>query len=323
MKAILHVGHQKCGSKSIQHYLSSNKAIFANNSVFLPEATKIGDYDMGLLAYAGVPHFQEQFFRRDSWPSEPDKLQLEIVERLSRELELGKSELAIFSFEGLLMAPKKEIDKVIHLLSQFFEEIFVYAVIKRQDRWAISNYTTRLRNLLTTESNVLKDENGHYYDHNFSNAIGRWRQVVGKKNVIVDAIEDHSDIVNRFRDTFELVVQPRVGERHNTGMSAHGQEVFRVFNEMCSDHHNWRSNAIWIKDKIKEALPVDEPQLPSKESVERYLENFIADHANLYGSVLPPNSKFFSEKYEFPNLESRPEVSRAEVEILVESAMKR
>ena len=72
-QVFVHLGHEKCGSKSIQLFLRDHRERLEELGFFSPRATKVVDYDMGLGAYAGVEKNRNEYIRRNSVTPEDAK----------------------------------------------------------------------------------------------------------------------------------------------------------------------------------------------------------------------------------------------------------
>lgn len=138
VKLIVHVGHGKTGSTSIQHSLLNAKAEL--------ETQKI--HYLGLVlehARTGKPKNWQRaggsdlFF--DQIPVET--AQVELAEVLEAELALMEAEdrnLAIWSNEWILERPAKILPVLSNLAAKGFDiEIQLY--LRRHDKWAVSAYT--------------------------------------------------------------------------------------------------------------------------------------------------------------------------------------
>ena len=210
MKALLHIGDQKNGSKAYQDFLLKFRPQLLEMGLLAPTSTKIKNhgYDSILQAVGGEKEFVELASR--SFEFEHDllwKVRSKAKESLQDELTYYHSRVhtLLLSFEGLVHLPASGLTEVKQLFQDLVQDISIICSFRRQDRKLCSAFTTKLlHNLKWAGPHPFFNSKGSQprkgellENNNYAKHILNWQSEFGYPNVSVLKYEDHSsDIVN-------------------------------------------------------------------------------------------------------------------------------
>lgn len=322
MKAIIDIGDQKTGSKSRQTFLRRNSDELSRNGCCLLESTKVVDYDMGLAAYAGRKAARDTFLNKKNISNGSD-LDRFIEEGVEKELKENACHTVFFSFEGLMHLEVSEVEKLTSMLYQHFSEIFVIGFLRRQDRKAVSAYTTRLKNGAATDLNVLYFSNGNPRGADYYERFERWRKFVPKENITFINYDECEDVTRKFVDVADIPGELIFDEaRRNTSMSALGSEVLRRFNKDLAHRNEYKNRKERVRTVIRNYY-TGESFRPAKKEAEALFWKFSDSNEKLAKSLGAKEKYFFDENFsEYPDEFSPFELSLSDVEEYVKKALK-
>ncbi|MBX2856889.1 MAG: hypothetical protein KTR21_18020, partial [Rhodobacteraceae bacterium] len=151
LTAILHIGDQKAGSKSIQRFLQTNHGALVYRGVTRNIGSLHKLYHSGLgAAVASVsaatrPEFGEW---RITNAQDQQALHRDLSARLAAEVGAVPSTIhsMAFSFEGLLFLRPEEVRRLQEFLAPWFNDFRIIAYLRRQDLSAVSRYSTQIVN---------------------------------------------------------------------------------------------------------------------------------------------------------------------------------
>ncbi|MDO6746285.1 hypothetical protein [Gilvimarinus sp. 1_MG-2023] len=189
-RIVLHIGTEKTGSSSIQHFLSKNRVALAEEGVVYPRFTGLhGGSQWGVVAAV----------QKKPWNSEigtllgihdaagADAYRQQLVKAIDDELlACSGCHTLIFSSEHFHSRLKKpaRLRELKSWLSRWSDNVQVVVYFRRQDRVAISHYSTKLK---TGNSEppvfppIIDDSLPYYYD--YERIYANWTQVFGEKSV--------------------------------------------------------------------------------------------------------------------------------------------
>lgn len=312
-RILLHLGHSKCGSTTFQEMLVLHREQFSEAGFLIPETSKVNASDKGLAAYVGLGPCLNHYCRKHKLsPEVMANFDSYFKNQLVAEIENSNAHTVVFSHEGLFPRSRESIEKLMGLLGQISQDIHALVVLRRQDRWAMSSYNTRLTGHGTSTRDVLKNR-GRLHGLKYANKLSTWLEALGPDALTVVAFEDYQDILDPFTEFLGFRPYPFHTQRHNLGMSAYSQEVMRVFNEIQERQGMPASTQGKTRRLLRKILPTGKPFRPSAQQIEDYLAYFSEDHEQLKGQYLPSESKFFSEAEPFPEEANIEKVSEEEV----------
>ena len=196
-RCILHIGIEKTGTTSIQDFLAVNRnallkrgflyskvvpahiAVYAMND----EKENTDDQMRYALQYEGasLSEFRKVFSKR-----------------LKAEVAKSKANTVIYSSEfchsRLFFIEEKR--RLYELLSTMFDEIRLVCYLRRQDKQALSFFSTRIKAGGTDFDNVFPDDDlirqNHFFKHyfNYEILLKAYMDVFGKENIIVRIFDE-------------------------------------------------------------------------------------------------------------------------------------
>lgn len=321
VRAILDIGDEKTGSKSRQEFIRINSDRLLENGFLSLQSTKVANYDMGLAAYAGRHKFIKLYRSKNAIP---DNVNLdEFIENgIASEIEGSESHTVIFSFEGLMGLRQDEIKKLTSMLRRYFSEILVIGFIKRQDKWAVSAYTTRLINFNVTTRNIFYFFYLIPVGRNYFKALKNWRKFIEKENITFIDYDKCSDVVKTFSEVAGMPDGLVFGEsRRNPSMSALGVEILRRFNKDLSGSEKYKDRVVQVKRRIRECY-IGSPYLPSKSEAQKLFQRFSRSNKKLADALGSKEKYFFDEDFSrYPDNPSRIDLTLDEVENYINKAL--
>ncbi len=244
MKCILHIGAEKTGSTSLQHWLYSNRGELAEHGFYLSDSLDSPNNRL-------LPIFFQS--RIDAWTKSNG------VEDQSKKREFLTPSLQSFCDEVRLAEDgyhtflitsehlhsrldSQELVKELHkFLDPLFESINVVGYVRNQADLILSSYSTALRASETSflsevVEQVSPDE--HYYNHLLSADL--WSNVFGRSAVTFQ-VYDHcvnlpggvvTDFAKHILKLPELSDQLAPSKRLNSGLSPFQAAAFRQINSL-------------------------------------------------------------------------------------------
>lgn len=242
--AVLHIGDQKAGSKTIQRLLVENEAAFRARGVARNHCFLHGDYHSGLRAVALTRTDSSQREMLE-WGVGDDAAQAALKRRLDADLaaEIAALPTSIhtvaFSHEGLLFTDRAALERMREMLAPSFERFRIVAYIRRQDRAAVSRYSTQLRNGLEKSPRLpaLMRLRGRVKLRHFDAPLAEWAAVFGEAAVRPRVFDRGAfvsgDLVDDFLTAAELggpdgLIRP---ELRNESMNRPAQELLRQLHD--------------------------------------------------------------------------------------------
>lgn len=238
-KVILHIGCEKTGSTSIQNFLYLNRNYLLGKYGYLYPVslgkrnhTKLGIYacndDKGLARFLPKGRTLGDFRRS-------------LEKDFTKEIESTSAKTIIISNEWLhpRVKSKEEFDRLIGLFKNLFNEVKVVLYVRRQDKLALSLYSTSLKagNYKPFKFPTVNDRTELPYFYDFNTIYENWVSAFGRGNVYVRAFERdalvQSDVVMDFLDFVDL---PKDGltfiPEENLSLSNAGVFVMRLWNRV-------------------------------------------------------------------------------------------
>lgn len=322
-QAIIDIGDQKTGSKSRQAFMRNNENGLEKHGCYCLEATRVRNYDMGLAAYAGNKNQIEKFRYDRSLGSEVD-LDSYIEKSIKQELAEKKAKKVIFSFEGLISLREDQVKKLTSMLYRYFSEIRVIGFLRRQDRKAVSGYSTRLKIHGATGLDILYNSNGRPRGNSYKENYATWNRFVPSQNIFFVNYDECSDVSRSFVKIAQIPEEGLIFDetRKNTSLSRLGAEVLRRFNKDLSSREEFQRRVARVRGAIKDYYS-GEPLRPSKREAKAHFEYFSESNKQLAQLIGSERRCFFDEDFsEYPDEFSPIELSLSEVEEYVKKALK-
>jgi hypothetical protein len=314
-KVLIHLGHTKCGSTTIQNFLKVYKQELSEAGYLVPNASKVNVEDQGITAYAGLTRSLENYRKHHQLSeSEYSDFDSYFETKLLGEINESDAHTVILSHEGLFPRDAKAMQKVVHLLSLFSDDINALVILRRQDRWAISSYNTRLTAHGTANKNILVNDMGGVHGLNYYHKLKEWATALGEHKLTVFGFEDYKDILLPYMDYLNFTPKSYTPLKANPGMSAYSQEIIRMLNVQDKRTGIEASSQVALRKRLRRILPTGMPTLPSKNDIDAYMDNFTQSNLQLKNGFLDENSAFFSDIHEYKRDCNRPLLEEKEVE---------
>ena len=321
-RVVLHIGQQKCGSKSIQLFIEDNEVALAEKGIVTLKCTKWGRYDLGLKAFAGDEEAARLCLEDRRQPLSTIRDFRESLREavLSESTNLEASTL-LLSFEGLFHEAKPGIRQIVGLLRELSDNLDIFSVVRRQDRYATSAYSTRLVNSGSTHPALLFHGPSQPVGLDCYHHLELWASVVGRKAMQVVAYEDYKNILDAYLNGLGLTAgEFDLPTRQNTSLSAESQEILRQFNLIYGDRPEWQNSAELIRRELQASLPKGASRLPTASEVDQHLRYYVKSNARLMKKYLPNDTRFDEPTPDLPHDNPVPPVSSEDVEHWVRRA---
>jgi hypothetical protein len=176
MKLWLHIGTKKTGTTSLQHFLRANARVLAQQGVLVPDC--FGATEARLLT---------RIFRTKDEPDLASEPWPRFVNAVAEAKAAGMKS-AIISAESLVDLSRRQVAVLAETVKPLFSGVKVILYVRRQDRVAVSHYSTALKG-------------GGVPDKPFSERFGPTRRAVLYGSLVKDwerSFGRKSMIVRRF-----------------------------------------------------------------------------------------------------------------------------
>lgn len=309
-RLVLHIGTEKTGTTSIQESLARNRQKLAElgychpvspgptNHVWLAMLAGQDRLVADLAGFLGAPvpelGLARAEFRR-AFQAEMAALPASVhTVVLSNEHCHGR------------LVRSEEIGELKRFLAPHFREVEVWLYLRRQDRLAVSHYSTKLRGNFTAERIFPKIHPSAWY-YNYFELVSAWAGVFGRdamrlrvyerrellgQDVAVDflahlGIEDPAALFGLAREA-------------NTALSALGQTVLLEFNKRAARsgeapdqlQRTLRPTRHRLANELGRRLK-GPPRLPARAEAEAFLATYAEANERLRRAFLPDRSALF------------------------------
>jgi len=186
MQAILHIGDMKCGSTSIQEWITRDAELLREHGFWLSAVTRVVHYDSRLSCYGLDNRWIETEPRREAGirdGTEVPAFRRDLERRLADEVAAlpPDARAMLFSHEMLLTLKDHEVQRLADMLRPRFGGIRVVAYIRRQDRLILSLWGQRLK-----QSHPGPAFCDHQIKHrSYLRMLDSWERAVGRDNLVV------------------------------------------------------------------------------------------------------------------------------------------
>lgn len=293
--AVLHIGTEKTGSTSIQHALAHGGQALAESAVLYPRHWgRISHHRLVLLALDPEREETRREMLRIGGTKGRERERL-LFEKHERELQGFHRDhpagTVVYSSEHLQsrLHASEELERVRALLAPHHESIRVVVYLRRQDRLALSAYSSRLRN---GHDSAFRFPPGadkpRYFD--FLRLVELWSEVFGGENVTVRVFERErlhgGDVVSDF---LELIgVDPEAlgpaarATQENERLDAEAQALLLGFNRgfgRVAASETTRHAALrraflrWLAEADTDSAPYRPPRREAEAFYERFRDD--------------------------------------------------
>jgi hypothetical protein len=256
MKAILHIGAQKTGTTTLQHFLAKNRKVLQERSVFFPSITLGNDQGHADLTVMATPvqYIEKAWFApllKENGFTVADHGQ--VWERYRNEIETNcnHDSLVVFSSETLCLLYEQQIEVIRECMNSLFDDVTVVLYLRRQPEWLISLYTT---DVITTPSpdktsfDSCVSNASHFLD--YRKVVEKW-SIFGKEKVNIrvfdkQALHDN-DLYSDFASAvgFDLTGLERV-KNTNESIGSAETEFLRLIRTHIDHFHREHPLFLWL-----------------------------------------------------------------------------
>lgn len=201
-RCVLHIGTEKTGTSTIQAFLSQNRGLLADEGVLYPAfgGGKNGGSQWGFAACAARQAWKLDIGRFLNIQNEEEqkRYRADLIETFNRDARaLSDRQLLVISCEHF-QSRLRHVDEIAALkgfLSHWVDDFHIVLYLRRQDRMAMSLYSTKVKsgNPSPVLFNNLKPGRLPYY-YDYETLYRQWTEVFGADAITVRLL-DPSDLV--------------------------------------------------------------------------------------------------------------------------------
>lgn len=308
MKAIIHIGIEKTGTTTIQQFLHQNREKLSEYGVAylrtpgLMNGRKLATYcmryeyiddgvrDLGIVSSSD----------RDKWRATFEKDFVEELQNLAKNIHT-----VIISSEHFhsRLYTIGEVGTLFNVVDPFFTEIQILVYLRRQDRVAVSLYSTFCKSggVGTTVLDETITADNPYY--NYYDLLERWATVFGKENIVVRMFDKdkfvNNDLVQDFMYTSGISSAKEfiIPYSRNKSMSVQTQKMLVLFNatfpHFVDGEPSWRNDEMrtHILDGFGEKQEGSGAEVTKEEALAFY-ERFSESNQCVANAYLSANTLF-------------------------------
>ena len=239
MKLILHIGTEKTGTTTIQHFLKINKELLNIDKILVPKS--ISDND-GNHRWSPVFAYDDDFdddFTKKNFSLKLNSRKKLIEEKLiefKKEISNSNSNICIISSEHLSSRLRKikNITKLKQILDKSFDEISIIIYIRKPISAAISLLSTSIKS-----GNTPQGLNLQIFSNYLNNLriIKNWESVFLKKNIKIKLFEKNDfidgDLIKDFCALCNIKMSPKFKypNRFNETLNLPQMKYLRYLNQ--------------------------------------------------------------------------------------------
>lgn len=283
VEAILHVGDMKCGSTSIQEWLTEDRGLLEANGFFRSDVTRVVHYDSGLSSYALDDDRLDQEPRRECGIRSKGDVpghRRDIEDRLAAEVAAlpDTAKAMVFSHELMLLLRPHEVGRLLTLVRRLFASIRVVAYIRRQDRLFLSLWGQRLKTCAPDPNFFARMVKARRY----LTMLDTWSSAVGPQNFSVRVFDKatfaSTDLQADFREAAGIPHDDRYAppRRTNESLDAAAQTLLLELGERLGGEALKNRRRLWSKIRrvfqSKAAVKTAVPPVPL--ALKRFLAQY-------------------------------------------------
>lgn len=309
-RCVLHIGTVKTGTKTIQTFLSRNRLTLAKEGAIYPRSTgERGGSQWGFVACVQTEPWTSDMsvYLGIRTPADRNTYRDALMQSLRKEFrKWPRAELLIISSEHLScrLTTIDDISRLKAFLEPWASSFEVVMYLRRQDRLAVSLYSTKIKGG-HTEANVLSyDPHYHDYDRIYNN----WRCVFGQDSVHV-RLFDRAELIGAdlLRDFCSLCRLNMAGKQipspRNQSLNQAGLDFLVELNRQLP----WVVNGTLNEERRQlvshiSKLCTGKCELCSREEAVAFYRQFLEGNERLRQEVFPgrPAPLFDEDFSEYP-----------------------
>ena len=252
-QCIIHIGTEKTGSKAIQDYLNRNRTALTRAKILYPKP--LGDAQLSQWQFVAAvhPHPWRQDIGRSLNIFDEDSraaFKSNLIHDLEKQFhQYPQTETLILSsehFQSRLPDAQSILD-LKRLLSRWVNRFWIVVYFRRQDQFAVSLLSTRIKSFVPMKKTELQQELGaprRYFD--YLALFDLWGSVFGRDAILARLYQqDHwpnNDLIQDFCATAGIPHNGEETQRMNVSLSRKGFQFLMAVNNLFpitpGDHTN-------------------------------------------------------------------------------------
>jgi hypothetical protein len=312
LKVILHIGTEKTGTSSIQHFLHVNRRRLSKSGFHLMRSA--GDYDQrALAAYTRSNDEADYYFFEQGIKSNSDKekFRTDLEAVIDKELSSLPKRIhsVIISSEHFHSTLRNDqaIDKLRKLLSKYFKKVQIICYLREQGALCTSSYSTALKSGIcrTLENFARLNCSPKNYYYNYWQLLSKWETAFGQEALDI-AIYDklifrNGDLLQDFTSRVDPLLQGNLKpykRKENQSLSPDGQRLLLGVN--CAfprKQHDFNTIRIQCREEIYELLKGQGQQLNLQTKRSIYY-SFLESNTAVRKKYFPDRIALFPEPNE-------------------------
>lgn len=291
----IHIGTEKTGSTSIQRYLAENRQIIAQEGLLylkspgVENSRKLATYcmDRNLVDDHIINLGLRTDEDRSNWK---DKFHKDLIIELKNIPDSASKIIVSSEHFHSRLRKLEDIDLLNDILKPFFKEIKIIVYLRRQDKVAVSLFSTACRTGVYRKNIFPEDIADYDFYYNYYELLEKWSTVFKPENIIIriyerDKLVDN-DLVADFMQILKTKKKSRKRYNFNTSLSGATQLIVSQFNKYFPTFEHNKKNA--LHDKIKldiidmlEQKYRNDIMLPKRSEAIKFYNTFKATNSKL------------------------------------------
>lgn len=303
-KAILQIGTEKTGSTSLQSFLAANREPLAERGFIYPRFC-------GALNHTGLAAYAMSDDRPDPIKLSfggTDPATVPAMRNRLRKLaaaELNGSQTAIFCSEHChsRIRHPEEVQRLKALLDEFFDEVRVSVYLRRQDRVALSLYSTKLKSGGTPDTILPPPGTDEGY-YNYERFLELWEGVFGRDAMSVRLYErnllHNGNVIDDFLKCWDIGVPEnfRSVPNENGAITMQAQEFLKAVNPALPSVAGDREEDLRgsLVSTLERTFPGRGAQ-PARHVAQAFYDFYAASNTAVAAEYFPDQTVLFDEDF--------------------------
>ncbi|WP_137222066.1 hypothetical protein [Shewanella sp. MEBiC00475] len=264
---VLHPGHSKCGSTTIQDFLYANRELFRSRGIFLPDLNfNFPCHDEYQFQLTHTP--RDYLARVQSGEVDISELSKKIDDLINKAEEMGCRRV-IISAENLINAITSKMTSAIHqLFAEKFNKVRIVYYVRRQDtlllaawqQWghkdgySLNEYVSKLAKTKFADFNFIATKLRQFYTDGVLKVFPLERKYLTDENLLTDFCT--RAVINKAKLNFDI-------QSSNAGISSALCDTLSKINNVYINQHDQN-----IKNSIISSTPNAKNIISKKYSLE-------------------------------------------------------
>lgn len=321
-RAVIHIGTEKTGTTSLQNVFANSRMQLRNQGILFPRSAGLVNHTILVAASEDdglVDNIKAHILasRRCS----ENQLRRKFRVELTQEMQSGPPWHTLLLSSELIhsrLHTRTEVERLLSFLRDAVDEIQIVVVLRRQDRLAVSRFSTAIRAGHTGFDDVFGDIAGHgflqvpdgrdisdmvhYYD--YAALLDRFIDHTEDANIVVrlhDADRQKFDPLEVLSETleFDRSLFVNATPELNKAMSAEAQFVISQLNRRFSAHlpsGKRDPDYIALIRQIETDLP-GRPRTVARHEAEAFLARFAVSNERVRARFFPDRPTLFDDDF--------------------------